>query len=120
MGVGIGVRFLAAVLMRLGSHIDGHDHKAPVANAPLGDHMLGEMPHIGVGATQYRHFKAGFVVEMDMQRRDGEIVMIVLGARQSLGERAHFVVVDIDQSGDAGAFAIFRADLLQARAGQVA
>jgi hypothetical protein len=122
MGMGMGIRcgVLLAVSIGAGGYFDRHDHKPSVTDAAFGHDMIGEMPDLGFCAAQHSHFKAGIVIEMNMQGRDGEIVAMVLGARQSFGERARFMVENIDERGDTGAFATLAARLLQAGAGQVA
>jgi hypothetical protein len=63
--------------------------------------VIGERLHLGAFALQDRHLKAAFVVEMHMQRRLRQIVMVVELLRQPLGQVTRVVVVDVDQRGDA-------------------
>ena len=80
----------------------GRDHHhTTVAHATLGDDVVGEMPDVAAGALQRRHLHAAVVVEMDMQRRQRQIVVAVEILHQPLGEFARGVIVDIDQGGDA-------------------
>ena len=56
----------------------GRDHHhAAVAHAALGDDVIGEMLDLAAGALQRRHLHAAVVVEMDVQRRQRQIVVAV-------------------------------------------
>ena len=56
----------------------GRDHHyAAVADAAFGDDVVGEMPDLAGVAAQRRHLHAIVVVEMDMQRRQREVVVAV-------------------------------------------
>ena len=72
-----------------------------VAHAAFGDDMVGELLHFSAGPLQDRHLHATFVVEMNMQRRLREVVVIVKIAREPLRQFALVMVVDVDQSREA-------------------
>jgi hypothetical protein len=57
--------------------------------------------HIRSAAFEHRHLHAAFLVEMHVQRRLREIVVIVEFLRESFGQIARVVVLDIDQRRDA-------------------
>ena len=98
-----------------------HHHHAAVAHAALGDHVLGEVLHGAGLALEHCHFHATVMVEVDMQRRQRQFVMIVEGLGQPLGQFARGMVVDVDQGGDAVALGVQRlASLADAGAGEVA
>src|SRR5882757_5807632 len=65
------VRPLARLLVRRGRD----HHHAAVAHAALGNDVVGEMPDLAAGALQRRHLHATVVVEMDMQRRQRQVVI---------------------------------------------
>jgi hypothetical protein len=50
-------------------------HYAPVANTPFGDYVVGKMPHLSTGALERRDLHATVVVEVDVQRRQRQIVV---------------------------------------------
>ncbi|MGY3471746.1 hypothetical protein ACVW0I_008617 [Bradyrhizobium sp. LM6.11] len=52
-------------------------HHAAVADAAFGDDVVGEMSDLAGIAAKRRHLHAIVVVEMDMQRRQREVVMAV-------------------------------------------
>jgi hypothetical protein len=49
-----------------------------VPHSALGYDMVCEMPHLLGGPAQNRDFEAGLLVEMDVQRRDEQIMMVIL------------------------------------------
>ncbi len=63
--------------------------------------MLAEMLHLARGAAQHRHFEAGVLIEMDVERGERELMVCVIGVGQPLGELPRRMVVDIDQRRDA-------------------
>jgi hypothetical protein len=73
----------------------------PVSHAAFGNDVVGERPHVIAASLQDRHLHALFVIQMNMERRLREIMMIVEVARQPFRQFALMVVVDIDQGGDA-------------------
>ena len=72
-----------------------------MAHAAFGDDAIGEFPPVAAASLQDRHFHATLVIQMNVQRRLREIMMIVEVARQPFWQFALMVVVDINQSGDA-------------------
>lgn len=83
-----------------------HAHELAVTHPALGDDVLAEMLDVIAFPSEHRHFEAGVMIEMHMQRGERQLVMIVIGRCQSLGELACGVVVDIDQGRDAVAGAL--------------
>ena len=76
-------------------------HDLPVAHTAFGNNVIGEFPHIAAASLQDRHFHAPLVIQMNVQRRLREIMMIVEVARQPFWQFALVVVVDINEGGDA-------------------
>ena len=68
MGVRVAMGRLFAVGVRLIGHLDRYQHHATVANAALGDHMLGAMLDVARSALEDRDLHAAFMIEMNMQR----------------------------------------------------
>src|SRR6185369_17788397 len=67
---------VVAVLARLLLFGCGRDHHhAAVAYAAFGDDVVGKVPDFGAGALQCRDLHAGVIVEMDMQRRQRQIMV---------------------------------------------
>jgi hypothetical protein len=100
----------------------GRDHHhATVAYAAFGDDVIGEMLDVAGGSFQRRHLHAAVVVEMNVQRRQRQIVVAMEVLHQALGQIARGVVVDIHQRRHAlpRRHGVLRS-LLQARAGQIA
>ena len=92
-----------------------------MAHAALGDHVLGEMLHLVGLAAQDGHLHAAVMVEMGVHRGERQLVMVVEGVGQPLGELPRVVVVDIDQRGHAIALLVERLGRLpDAGAGEVA
>ncbi len=83
-----------------------HAHELAVTHPALGDDMLAEMLHVIALPSEHRHFETSVVIEMHMQRGKRQLVMIVIGGCQSLGELARGVIVDIDERRDAIAGAL--------------
>jgi len=80
--------------------LDGHSDQLSVAHPALGGDVLGEMTDVVHRAAQYCHLEAALMVEMHMHRRQRQIVVVVEGTGQPLGERAAFMIVDINERGD--------------------
>ena len=98
-----------------------HHHHAAVAHAALGDDVLGEVLHGAGLALEHCHFHAAVMVEVNMERRQRQFVMIVEGLGQPLGQFARGMVVDVDQGGDAVALGVQGfARFADAGAGEVA
>src|SRR6516164_2056806 len=74
-----------------------HHHDPSVANAALGDHMLGEFSHLAALAAQDGDLHAAVVVEVGMHRGERQFMMVMERIGQPFGELARRMVVDIDQ-----------------------
>ena len=70
MGMRMGARLAATVDMRFWFERDWNDHEPTVANAALGDNVLGEMADLSGGAAQHGDFEAAMMIEMHVRRRD--------------------------------------------------
>ena len=57
--------------------VDRHHHDMAVANAAFGDDVIGEGLHLAAAALQHRDLETGIVIDMDVQRRLREIVVLV-------------------------------------------
>ena len=88
--------------------LGGDQVELAMADAALAHRVVGQRPHRLGRAAQHRDFQAGIVVEMDVQRRHLQIVVLVLRLIEPPAEVARFVVVDIGQGGDAEAVALVR------------
>ena len=53
----------------------------PVAYAPFGNDVIGELLHVGAASFQDRHLHAAFVIQVNVQRSLREVMMIVEIAR---------------------------------------
>src|ERR1700757_3686780 len=74
--------------------------KMPVAHAALADRVVGELLHRAGRASQHRDLEAAVVIEMDVHRRDLQVVMALLRLGEPLAELARLVVIDISEGGD--------------------
>ena len=92
------IMFLIATLER---RIERDGHEAAMTHAALRDQMLGKMLHLAALSLEHRDLHALIVIEMHMHGRQRQFAVIVEILRQSLGEFAHRVVIDIDDGGDA-------------------
>ncbi len=90
---------LAWLRLLVGGRRDHHD--AAIAHAALGDDVVGKVPDLAAGALQRGHFHATVIIEMDVQRRQRQIVVAVEILHQPLRQVPGGVIVDIDQRGDA-------------------
>ena len=92
-----------------------------VAHAALGNNVVGNLLYIRAAPLQHRDFETALVVEMHVQRRLCEVVMIVVAAGEAFRKLARLVIVDVDECGHARPPpAISVSGLLQAGAGEVA
>lgn len=118
--MGMALRMIRAMRMRLLLHFDGDGHKPAMPHPPLGDDVLGEMMNVTRSAAQQRDLHATCMIEMDPHGGHRQIMMLMMHVGQTLGELPHGVVININQRGDALAFiAVLSARLLHARAGQI-
>ena len=83
-----------------------HQMELAVTHAALAHRVVGQRPHRLGRAAQHRDLQAEIVVEMDVQRRHLQIVVLVLRLIEPPAEVARLVVVDIGQGGDAEAVAL--------------
>jgi hypothetical protein len=85
-----------AVRMRaVGRQID----HLPVAHAAFGNDVVGEFPHVGPASFEHRHLHAALVVQVNVQRRLRQIMVIVEVAGKPLRQFALLVVVYVDERG---------------------
>jgi hypothetical protein len=101
VGVSMPMDRLAAVSMDLVRNLDWYQHHAAMADTALGDHALGAMLDVASSTLQYGDLHAAFMIEMDVQGCMRHVVMMVKCLNEPLGEIAGFVVIDVDDSGDA-------------------
>ncbi len=72
-----------------------------VSHTAFADHVVGELLHFAARSLQHGHLHATFMVEMNVQRRLREVMVIVKIARKPFRQFALVMVVDINQSGKA-------------------
>jgi hypothetical protein len=82
--------------------ICGDEIEGAVTNSGLGHQRFGECPHGTRRATQDDALHAIVVIQMGMQGRHAQIVMLMLVVRHPLRQFALVVVRDVGQVGDAG------------------
>ena len=98
-----------------------HHHHAAVPHAALGDHVLGEMLDRAGLALEHRHLQATVVIEVNVQGRQRQFVMVVEGFGEAAGKLPRGMIVDVDQRGDAVALGVEAlGGLADAGAGKVA
>lgn len=86
--------------------IHRHDVEAVQPDTALRRYAIGKGPDILHLALQYGHFQAVVFVDVDMQRGDRQIVVMMLGVRQPAGEIPRLVFIDIGKRREAGGLAI--------------
>ena len=79
----------------------GDEIEGAVANPGFGHQRFGECPHGTRGATQDDALHAIVVIQMSMQGRHAQIMMLMLGMRHPLRQFALMVVIHVGQVGDA-------------------
>ena len=67
-----------------------------VSHPSFGDDVVGELLHVFAGSLQDRHLHAAFAVQVDVQRRPREIMMIMKIACEALRQFALVMVVDVN------------------------
>ena len=94
---------MTAALARAGllAGFGRNHHHAAVFDAALGNDVIGEMLHLGAGAAQGGNLHAVVVVEVDMQRRQREIMVAMVVLDQPARQIARGMVIDLDQGCDA-------------------
>lgn len=71
-----------------------------VPHSGLGDGRVGELPHLLAVSLQQHDLETILVIQMNMQGREHQVVMGMLGVGQAAGQFALMVVVDIAQTSD--------------------
>ncbi len=121
MGVDVIRRRSVAVMVGFGLDRGRDETDLAVGDPAFGNYGAGESPHCAGIATQHREFQAVFMIQMDMQGRDLQLVMGVMRVRQPPRHVPCVVIEHVGQGGDAvaGDIAVeFR--LFQAKPGEVA
>ena len=67
-----------------------------VSHPSFGDDVVGELLHVFAGSLQDRHLHAAFVVQVDVQRRPRQIMMIMKIAREAFRQFTLVMVVDVN------------------------
>jgi len=75
--------------------------KISVADSALGHDQVGERLDLRDAASKDGYFEAIIVVEVNVQGRDGQFVMIVLLGGEPLRQLARLMLVDVGQRTDA-------------------
>jgi hypothetical protein len=92
-----------------------------VAHPALGNDVVGKLLHVGPAPFEHRDFETARLVEVHVQRRLRQIVTRVVVAGEPPRQFALFVLVNINERGNAGASAGAQVRrLLQAGAGKIA
>ena len=100
----VAVFFSMVVIMRVPMRRSvGRRHVDDVTmpDAALGDDMVGKRLHLRAAALEHGHLQAAFMIEVHMQRRLRQVVMVVKLLGQALGQVAGVMIVNVDQRGDA-------------------
>lgn len=95
------MRMAVVLRRRMDVGSPGQIDDLPMAYAAFGNDMVGEFLHFAAASFQDRHLHASQMIEMNVQRRLREIMMIVKVARQPLWQFALMMVVNINEGGDA-------------------
>jgi hypothetical protein len=83
-----------------------HKIQLPMAYAPLGNNLLGELAHLLHGASQHHRLDTLVMIQMRMHGGNRQIVVRMLDACETLSELAFVVIVNIGQIGDARPFRV--------------
>ena len=86
----------AAVPRSVGMRHRWQIYDLTVSHPSFGDDVVGELLHVFTGSLQDRHLQAAFVVQVDVQRRACEIMMIMKIAREALRQFALVMVVHVN------------------------
>jgi len=100
MRVRVAMRRLLAVAMNLTRQFDRNHDDTAVPHATLGNYLVGAFLNVGRAPLENRDLHAAVVVEMDVQRRLRQVVMMMHRADQAFCEVASRVVVNIDHGGN--------------------
>ena len=84
-----------AMSMRLVFELDGYANKASVAYAALGNNMLSEAPDIAHSTLEHCDLQATVVIQVDVHRRDRQIMVVVKGSGQALRQFPFPVIIDV-------------------------
>jgi hypothetical protein len=71
------VAMIAIVIMLMRPGVWVHEGDVTMAHATFRDDAIRERPHLRVFALKHRHFEATVMVEMDMERRLRDAVMVM-------------------------------------------
>src|SRR5215467_14024675 len=100
-----GTRRRMGMRMRVRMRLDRHHHDMAVTNTALGDDMVGKRLHLAAAPLQNRDLEAGIMVDVNVQRRLREVVVLMILVGQALRQFARGVIVDIAQRRDTVAIA---------------
>jgi hypothetical protein len=100
MRVRVAMRLLLAVAMNFTRQFDRNHDDTAVPHATLGNHLVGAFLNVRCPPLENRDLHAAVVVEMDVQRRLRQIVMMMHRADQAFCEVASRMVVDVDDGGN--------------------
>ena len=92
------VIFTVQNFARFSLRIDRHAHDLSVTYAALSDDMLAELLHVVSLTLEHRDLEAGVMIEMDVQRSERQLVVLMIGVRQALGELPGGMVVGVDEA----------------------
>ncbi len=67
----------------------------PVTYAALGNHLIGKMPHLAHFTFKDGNLQTVVMADMYMQRRNGQVMMVMLRGDQSACQLALFMFIDI-------------------------
>ena len=105
MGMTLIMATFVIVTMRMCADVRRHVGDVAVAHAALRDDVIGERLYIGAPAPEHRNFETAVMVEMNVEGRLREAVMLMEVPGQALGQLARRVVIDIAQRRNAIAVA---------------
>ena len=110
----------AAGTLRLGV-AGGQIDNLPMTHAAFGHDVVGKFLHVNTASFEDRHLHAALLVQMNVQRRLREVMVIVKVAGQPFRQLALLVIVNIDERGKARVRpGDLRRALLQAGSHQIA
>ena len=90
---------VGAVTVSLIFELDRNRDKASVAHAAFGGDVPSKTLNVARRTPQHRHFHAAVVIEMDMHRRNRQVVVVVKRASQALCQFALPMTIDVDERG---------------------
>ena len=73
-----GMYMPVRVLVRMVVHLHRHEVESSVSYLRFGHQRIGERAHLTGTSSQHQSFNAILVVEMDVHRRQDDVVMLVL------------------------------------------